>query len=583
MRITALVILALLLTTQTVHAAQGIDKTVHNLSRSGPGNIKSTSASQVCAFCHTPHGAAPQTPGWNRNSSGQVYVEYDSTTMQAVPGQPGGSSQLCLSCHDGTVALGLMRRPIPGAGKGAGLLGTFITSRSNINTDLSDDHPISFDYDHVLVAEDGNLANPDLTGLPLEEQKVECGTCHDAHEKDVVPFLRRSTVNGELCLTCHLPGGSSWSWSQTSHAKSSATDPIGAAWQERKPEWRGASVAENACFNCHMPHGAPKRAQLIKQSEEDTCYLCHKGGVATTNIFRDMHKPSRHRVKAYSDTHESGESFSPSPPVDHVECEDCHNPHATNNTTASAPLIPGALAGVSGIDSAGVQISESANSYEVCYKCHADNRVVNTSTILRQISEFNTRLEFDLSNPSYHPVEGPGTNDFVPSLISPLTSNSKIYCSDCHSSNDAPGAGGVGPKGPHGSIYEPLLERNYSMTDGTSESNFSYALCYKCHDRTSILNDQSFPAHRKHVVDERTPCSACHDAHGIDSGSGNPINNSNLINFDLTIVSPSALGQGPVFEDTGHRAGSCSLSCHNVEHQSCSYSGSTTSCSPPSP
>ena len=369
MRTTVLAILAALVVTPAVlmkipeaEARQDIDKTVHNLSRTGPGSVKSATASEVCAFCHTPHGAAPQTPGWNRNASGRAYVEYDSTTMQAVPQQPGGSSQLCLSCHDGTVALGLMRRPIPGAGRGAGLLGTFIRGRSNINTDLSDDHPISFTYDHTLAAVDGNLVNPDLTGLPLEGQKMECGTCHDAHEKDIVPFLRRSTANGELCLTCHLPGGTTWSWSQASHANSSATDPSGGAWQERKPAWRGANVAENACANCHMSHSAPKRAQLIKKSEEEVCYLCHRGNVAGTNIFRDMNKPSAHRVGVYSGTHEPDESFAPSPPVDHVECEDCHNPHAANDTTASAPMISGAMAGVSGIDSSGVEVPEVSSS-----------------------------------------------------------------------------------------------------------------------------------------------------------------------------------------------------------------------------
>lgn len=583
MRKTALVILAVLLTTHLAEAKQGIDKTVHNLSRTGPGLIKSSTASEVCKFCHTPHGAAPQTPGWNRNSTGQVYVEYDSTTMQAVPQQPAGSSQMCLSCHDGTVALGLLRKPVSGAGRGAGLLGTFVTGRGNLNTDLSDDHPISFTYSHVLAAADGSLANPDLTGLPLEDQQMECGTCHDAHEKDVAPFLRRSTANGELCLACHLPGGTTWSWSQTSHANSSATDLSGAAWQERKREWRGANVAENSCFNCHVSHSAPKRAQLIKKSEEETCYLCHKGGVASSNILRDMHKPSRHRVAAYSDAHETGESFSPSPPVDHVECEDCHNPHAVNNATTAAPLVSGALAGVSGVDSAGIEISESTYSYEICYKCHGDNHVVNTSEVVRQIQEFNTRLEFDLSNPSYHPVEGPGRNDFVPSLISPMTPNSQIYCTDCHSSNSNPSAGGVGAKGPHGSIFEPLLERNYQMVDGGPESSFSYALCYKCHDRSSILGDESFPGHRKHVVDERTPCSACHDAHGIDSGSGNAFNNSHLINFDLTIVSETSAGQGPLFEHNGHRAGQCFLSCHDTQHDPCSYNGSSVSCEPALP
>ena len=348
---------------------------------------------------------------------------------------------------------------------------------------------------------------------------MECGTCHDVHTNDFAPFLRLSTLNGELCLSCHLPGGVTWAWSETSHASSTVEDPSGTAWAERKPEWRGKSVAENACSNCHVSHGAKKQARLIKEFEEETCYLCHKGGVANANILRDMNKPSRHRVGAYADVHETSESFAGLPPIDHVECEDCHNPHATNNNQAQAPWVPGPLAGVSGIDSSGLEVEESTYAYEVCYKCHADNQVETSSNAQRQIPEFNTRLEFDLSNPSYHPVEGPGVNEFVPSLISPLTINSQIYCTDCHSSNDNPGAGGVGAKGPHGSIYEPLLERNYSTTDGTPESGFSYALCYKCHDRTSILSDESFPVHRKHVVDEKTPCSACHDAHGVFSST----------------------------------------------------------------
>ena len=70
--------------------------------------------------------------------------------------------------------------------------------------------------------------------------------------------------------------------------------------------------------------------------------------------------------------------------------------------------------------------------------------------------------------------------------------------------------------GAHGSTYRPLLERNYTTADFTSESPTAYALCYKCHDRDVLLSDDSaFRLHAKHVVAGRTPCSACHAAHGV--------------------------------------------------------------------
>ena len=70
---------------------------------------QAVSESQVCAFCHTPHGAnlAPKTPLWNRKLSGATYIPYNSSSLDATDlGQPGGKSRLCLSCHDGTLALG---------------------------------------------------------------------------------------------------------------------------------------------------------------------------------------------------------------------------------------------------------------------------------------------------------------------------------------------------------------------------------------------------------------------------------------------------------------------------------------------
>jgi hypothetical protein len=138
-----------------------------------------------------------------------------------------------------------------------------------------------------------------------------------------------------------------------------------------------------------------------------------------------------------------------------------------------------------------------------------------------------------------------------------------MNCQDCHNNADARSEGGAGPNGPHGSRFEYLLVERYETADFTAESASNYALCYRCHDRSSILGDESFSLHRVHVVDGRSPCSACHTAHGV---SGSASEHSHLINFDLSIV-----GGRRQFVDRGRFSGSCTLVCHGVDHVNFAY------------
>lgn len=76
-------------------------------------------------------------------------------------------------------------------------------------------------------------------------------------------------------------------------------------------------------------------------------------------------------------------------------------------------------------------------------------------------------------------------------------------------------------------------------------------------------------------MDLRTPCSVCHDAHGIYRGQGNSVNHGSLINFDLSIVMPtdSPSGRRVEYVDTGRFAGNCTLTCHGQVHINFPYSG----------
>jgi hypothetical protein len=145
-----------------------------------------------------------------------------------------------------------------------------------------------------------------------------------------------------------------------------------------------------------------------------------------------------------------------------------------------------------------------------------------------------------------------------------------MTCTDCHNSDQARSAGGAGPEGPHGSSFAPILVRNYATIDNTPESASNYALCYGCHSQDSILNDDSFREHDKHIRGEDTPCNACHDPHGISATQGNSTNNSHLINFDTSIVFPNQNGLLR-FVDNGQFAGSCDLLCHGEDHDNFDY------------
>ncbi|MCG7971553.1 MAG: hypothetical protein JBO36_12940, partial [Candidatus Thiodiazotropha taylori] len=164
-------LLILLLTTIPGITLAGIAETVHNLSSTGPGPVKSNTEDRICIFCHTPHASAPDSPLWNRSSTG-VYIDYLSSTTHADAGTMSSSSVLCLSCHDGTIALGTIGRP----GTITDLNNTFITDRALLGTDLSDDHPVSIIYNPTLLNTDPDLVHPNNVDLPLRNNELHCSS-----------------------------------------------------------------------------------------------------------------------------------------------------------------------------------------------------------------------------------------------------------------------------------------------------------------------------------------------------------------------------------------------------------------------
>ncbi len=536
-----------------VDARTRIANTVHNLTPSGPGEIKEKEAAGLCVFCHTPHNASTTRALWNRDLPAVTYKLYESSTLEAQLNQPTGSSRLCLSCHDGVVALSQIRV----ATGGPYTLGP-LTGRTALGTDLSDDHPISFVYDSDLAARKGQLADPATlpTSVRLDDtHQLQCTTCHDPHEDRHPKFLRTDNRFGAQCVACHQLRN----WDDASHSTSSAT--WNGSGENPWPAGAFPSVGENACVNCHRSHSAGHPQRLLARSEERAnCTICHNGRVAQKNIEQEFAKPSHHPIESMQWTHEEKEDPLTMPR--HVTCADCHNPHAARSSSAIPPNVSGWLRGVVGVMIDGGRIDEANFEYEVCLKCHGLQEP-STPGITRVEMTRNIRLKINSGNPSYHPIAAPGRNSTITGLMPGYTASSRIYCTDCHNNDSWTGAG-LSPRGPHGSGWQSILWQEYENEDPMSESPATYALCYKCHNRTTLLYSGNFP-HEKHVLEERASCAVCHDPHGSQQNV-HLIDFMTLTKLGSTVVTASSGGRldfvpGP---QAGH--GECYLTCHGEDH-----------------
>ena len=174
------------------------------------------SGGRICVACHTPHKSdtsVTDAPLWNHSNSTQSYTLYSSATLNATMGQPGGISKLCMSCHDGTVAVDSF-----GGTTGS----TMISARNNLGSTLNDDHPIGFNYNTALATADGSLHDPStkmiaigsgsqtksgtIAAVMLYNNKLECSSCHDVHNTFTVGttgLLKVSQAGSQICLACH--------------------------------------------------------------------------------------------------------------------------------------------------------------------------------------------------------------------------------------------------------------------------------------------------------------------------------------------------------------------------------------------
>lgn len=206
MKRSTLVVLASLAGLASVANAQ-ITNSAHDFSS------YAWSGGEICKPCHTSHNTnAAAGALWNHALTTATFTMFEGETGLAED-VLDTDSILCLSCHDGTVALDSF----------GGMTGTnFIPGSANIGTDLQNDHPIGADA--VYPTASSTRFNPqDLTThrvtsawgqLRLREWidengvsqwTVSCRTCHNVHNAgNFDHMLSFSNQSSRLCLTCHI-------------------------------------------------------------------------------------------------------------------------------------------------------------------------------------------------------------------------------------------------------------------------------------------------------------------------------------------------------------------------------------------
>jgi len=244
----------------------GLTGTLHDFTTYATGTAAGDNTTNVgqCTFCHTPHAAITTNLLWNHASSAETY-SWDVTETTSGTNYPSfsdttwyGPTSKCLSCHDGTVAIGAVNWF--GGKKPAAPLNTTLVTAPYIPQGLNSSgvftgtHPVAMPYpwggkpstyngsttgtnfvpSQWQTPTQGNVriwmqaGTSSITGYPSVvmgynpaaavptvaaglpgNAGIECSSCHDPHNKlSMDNYFLVGTMTGYttsyLCNMCHI-------------------------------------------------------------------------------------------------------------------------------------------------------------------------------------------------------------------------------------------------------------------------------------------------------------------------------------------------------------------------------------------
>lgn len=594
--------------------------TKHNLGVSGTGSIKASTEQQLCVFCHTPHVPRQyaSTQLWNHQMSTQEYTLYSSDYLTSLtydaPNQPNSRSKLCLSCHDGTVAIGAVynNQGVTNIAMMNNVTTIPQGSAGNLGTSLTDDHPIGFVYNAIKDPELVSRQWPWKTPVALDPDApngtVECITCHDPHDDTYGKFLRVNNANAALCTFCHVKTG----WTDAVHRTSQQSyTPPGSQTATLLGEW--------SCRSCHVSHNGQGIPYLLRYVEENTCYDagCHGSaltGINTKNIQSVYDKLYRHPTNTVTGKHRNPDTPASLDAANrHAECPDCHNSHqATKGLhTVATNTVSGVLLGVNGVIPGPApgwtqppnytDAKPSVQENQICFKCHSSYAfgIVpdGVTTILGPsgVNSTDQAMEFNPANRSAHPVRvalSVQTGSVIPQALTAqqmtadwsAAGTQTMYCSDCHGNDESTSP--TVPQGPHASNAKYMLTGRgkywptnafgtlWSLDDiKNNKNNWQNDLfCANCHPMFSGI---SFLNNVHDAVIHQDPsikCVTCHVAvpHGAKRSrligyatDVSPYNYNGTGVYDKLVVTGFAKAAGPTLYQTNN----CSMNgvCHGTQ------------------
>jgi len=208
-----LLIVAALLTPAAADAGT-IANTKHDLSATSTAAVKSGTQTDTCVFCHVAHNSAPGVgrPLWSHTLTTQNLTWAPTTTVRgttlptSITSAALVGSRACMSCHDGTVALGDLLNGTGGTVAGVNVTAGKLTGGPNLLNPaaMQSNHPVGVSKPAAVVGftnfktvAPGSAVNYDSTG------RVQCDSCHNPHDNTFAPFLKIDPAGGAICVACH--------------------------------------------------------------------------------------------------------------------------------------------------------------------------------------------------------------------------------------------------------------------------------------------------------------------------------------------------------------------------------------------
>lgn len=253
---------------------------------------KSAKEAGVCGSCHDPHGWALNLPN----------IEADLIT------------KACLSCH-------AINSYAPKK----------VIDYEKFNHPVNKEVKEGMDDDESLPLF-GEILKYFTEVFEKGEKKrvVTCATCHDSHNK-AKDFLRKETVDGTLCITCHKD-------------KEMINKTV-----------HGKEKLEQTCLSCHKIHNSDNK-RLLLQAKDDGCMDCHKkDGIASKSLIGEHSHPKDIQAQMKID--------KPFKLTDGLfTCVSCHDPHKQSKVEG-------------GIEKDFIR-GEFVRYDDFCIACHSEQKVV---------------------------------------------------------------------------------------------------------------------------------------------------------------------------------------------------------------